>query len=166
MKKIQKPVVAVLMGSERDYEVMGEAVQVLNEFGVENEVRIISAHRTPEECRRFAQNAGKRGVKVLIAGAGRAAHLAGVVASWTTLPVIGVPLDAGLFGLDALLATVQMPAGVPVATMAIGRSGAINAALLAVAILALNNPQLARKLTEYRERQRREVRRKSSAKGG
>ncbi|MEO0019519.1 MAG: 5-(carboxyamino)imidazole ribonucleotide mutase, partial [candidate division WOR-3 bacterium] len=110
-----KPVVAILMGSNKDLEVMGEAKRVLDEFGVESEIQVISAHRTPEKCRRFARGAAKRGIKVIIAGAGKAAHLAGVVASYTTLPVIGVPLDAGLGGLDALLSTVQMPAGVPVA---------------------------------------------------
>ncbi|MEO0070295.1 MAG: 5-(carboxyamino)imidazole ribonucleotide mutase [candidate division WOR-3 bacterium] len=152
-----KPVVAILMGSNKDLEVMGEAKRVLDEFGVESEIQVISAHRTPEKCRRFARGAAKRGIKVIIAGAGKAAHLAGVVASYTTLPVIGVPLDAGLGGLDALLSTVQMPAGVPVATMAIGRSGAINAALLAVAILGLSNQELKGKLEGFRKRQAKEA---------
>ncbi len=150
--KNNKPVVYVVIGSEKDYEVMSEAKRVLDEFGVKNEVLIISAHRTPERCRRFARNAEKEGVKVIIAGAGKAAHLAGVIASWTTLPVIGVPLDAGLSGLDALLSTVQMPGGVPVACMAIGKSGAVNAALLAVEILALSDSKLKKSLNKYRQK--------------
>lgn len=154
---MKKPEVAVLMGSEKDYQVMSEAKRVLDEFGVENEILVISAHRTPEKCRQFARSARERGIRVIIAGAGKAAHLAGVIASYTTVPVIGVPLDASLGGLDALLSTVQMPAGVPVATMAIGRSGAVNAGLLAVAILALSRPELAKKLDEFRRRQGQEV---------
>ncbi|MEO0071482.1 MAG: 5-(carboxyamino)imidazole ribonucleotide mutase [candidate division WOR-3 bacterium] len=157
MANRNKPVVAILMGSDKDLEVMSEAKRVLEEFGVEGETFVLSAHRTPEKCRQFARSAAKKGIKVIIAGAGKAAHLAGVIASYTTLPVIGVPLDAGLGGLDALLSTVQMPAGVPVATMAIGRSGAINAALLAVAILALSNQELKEKLERFRKRQAREV---------
>jgi phosphoribosylaminoimidazole carboxylase PurE protein len=157
MARMKKPEVAVLMGSEKDYQVMSEAKRVLDEFGVENEILVISAHRTPEKCRQFARSARERGIRVIIAGAGKAAHLAGVIASYTTVPVIGVPLDASLGGLDALLSTVQMPAGVPVATMAIGRSGAVNAGLLAVAILALSRPELAKKLDEFRRRQGQEV---------
>lgn len=156
-----KPLVAILMGSEHDLEVMLEAARVLAEFGVPHEVQVISAHRTPDRCRTFVRGASKRGIKVMIAGAGKAAHLAGVVASHTTLPVIGVPLDAGLGGLDALLSTVQMPRGVPVATVAVGKSGAANAALLAVEILALGNPELARRLTEFRLRQTADGIRKS-----
>ncbi|MBN2536886.1 5-(carboxyamino)imidazole ribonucleotide mutase [candidate division WOR-3 bacterium] len=146
----RQPVVAILMGSEKDGPVMAEAGRILDEFGVAHETRVISAHRTPEQCRSFARGAAKRGVKVIIAGAGKAAHLAGVVASQTTLPVIGVPLDAGMGGLDALLATVQMPRGVPVATMAVGGSGAANAALFAVAVLALTDTRLAAGLARYR----------------
>lgn len=149
--------VAILMGSNKDLDVMKEAKRVLDEFGVKSDVQVISAHRTPEKCRQFARNAAKRGIKVIIAGAGKAAHLAGVVASYTTLPVIGVPLDAGLGGLDALLSTVQMPAGVPVATMAIGRSGAVNAALLAIEILGLSNQELRGKIERFRKRQAKEV---------
>lgn len=149
--------VAILIGSEKDYEVMSEAKRVLDEFGVANEIMVLSAHRTPERCRQFARNARARGIKVIIAGAGKAAHLAGVIASYTTLPVIGVPLDASLGGLDALLSTVQMPAGVPVATMAIGRSGAVNSALYAVAILALSNPDLEKKLERFRKSQSQPV---------
>ncbi|MGB9741709.1 MAG: 5-(carboxyamino)imidazole ribonucleotide mutase [candidate division WOR-3 bacterium] len=157
MAKMKQPEVAVLMGSQNDYQVMSEAKRVLDEFGVESQVLVISAHRTPEACRKFAQHARAQGIKVIIAGAGKAAHLAGVIASYTTLPVIGVPLDASLGGLDALLSTVQMPAGVPVATMAIGKSGAVNAGLMAVAILALSQPELARRLEEFRRRQRQEL---------
>ncbi len=157
MAKNDNVQVAILMGSNKDIDVMNETKRVLDEFGVKSEVMVISAHRTPDKCRQFARNAARRGIKVIIAGAGKAAHLAGVIASYTILPVIGVPLDAGLGGLDALLSTVQMPAGVPVATMAIGKSGAINAALLAVAILALENPELAGKLERFRKRQAKEV---------
>lgn len=156
-KKVTKPLVSILMGSENDYEVMSEAKRILDEFGVKSEIRVISAHRTPERCREFALSVRSRGVKVIIAGAGKAAHLAGVIASYTTLPVIGVPLDAGLGGLDALLSTAQMPAGVPVATMAIGKSGAVNAGLMAIEILALNSPTLTGKLTDYRNRLARKV---------
>ncbi len=161
-----KPLVAILMGSDKDHDVMNEAKRVLDEFGVPNEMMVVSAHRTPSDTQRFAQNAEKDGFKIIIAGAGKAAHLAGVIASWTTLPVIGVPLDASLGGLDSLLSTVQMPAGVPVATMAIGRSGAVNAGLLAVAILALNDPKLAEKLKEFRLKQAEEIRAKSRVKVG
>jgi len=157
MEKIKKPMVTIVMGSKNDYEAMIEAKRILDEFGIANEVLVVSAHRTPEKCRDFARNALKRGIKVIIAGAGKAAHLAGVIASYTTLPVIGVPLDASLGGLDALLSTVQMPVGVPVATMAIGRSGAVNAGLMAVEILGLENPELMRKLNIYRKKQQREV---------
>ncbi len=156
-----KSVVAILMGSERDYEVMSEAKRVLDEFGVANEVAVISAHRSPELCREFTLNAAGRGIKVIIAGAGKAAHLAGVVASLTTIPVIGVPLDAGMSGLDALLSMVQMPAGVPVATMAVGRAGAVNAGLMAIAILALSDGTLAEKLREFRRKQAEEIKAKS-----
>jgi len=138
------------MGSESDREVMNEAVKMFDEFAVPCEVKVLSAHRTPDRVRRFVRAAPGRGVKVLIAGAGKAAHLAGAVAANTTLPVIGVPLDDGLGGLDALLSTVQMPRGVPVATVAIGRTGAVNAALLAIQILALSDANLAAALARYR----------------
>jgi phosphoribosylaminoimidazole carboxylase PurE protein len=150
MKK--KPVVAVVMGSDSDLPVMSETTKILEEFGVAHEVLIVSAHRTPERCRRFASGAAGRGIKVIVAGAGRAAHLAGVIAAHTVLPVIGVPLDAGMNGLDALLSTVQMPGGVPVACMAVGRAGAKNAGLLAVEVLALGNAVLSRRLRRYRQR--------------
>jgi len=151
------------MGSDSDLAVMSETAKVLDEFGVGSEVSIISAHRTPDRCRAFARGAAGRGTKVIVAGAGKAAHLAGVVAAHTTLPVIGVPLDAGMNGLDALLSTVQMPGGVPVACMAVGKSGAKNAGLLAVAILALNDTGLGARLAEYRARMARDVAAKARA---
>jgi phosphoribosylaminoimidazole carboxylase PurE protein len=152
------PVVSVVMGSKSDLEAMNEASQVLGRFGVPHEVRIVSAHRTPEKAHEFAKSAETRGLRVIIAGAGKAAHLAGVMASLTTLPVIGVPMTTSdLGGLDSLLSTVQMPGGIPVATVAIGKAGAVNAALLTVAILALSDQGLAVKLKEHREKMRREV---------
>ncbi len=161
MKK--KPVVAIVMGSDSDLAVMTETAKALDEFGVEHEVLIVSAHRTPDSCRTFARRAAGRGIRVIVAGAGKAAHLAGVIAAHTTLPVIGVPLDAGMNGLDALLSTAQMPGGVPVACMAVGKAGAKNAGLLAVAILALGDTRLARRLVAYRARMAREVEQKSKA---
>ncbi|MGD8628669.1 MAG: 5-(carboxyamino)imidazole ribonucleotide mutase [bacterium] len=147
-----KPEVAVLMGSKSDSEVMERAASVLARFGVEYSTHVLSAHRTPEKTRDFAREARKKGFKVIIAGAGMAAHLAGAVASETTLPVIGVPMaGSAVGGLDALLATVQMPAGVPVATVAIGGSGAHNAAVLAVEILALSDAGLRKKLAAYKK---------------
>ncbi len=145
-------VVGVLMGSDSDWPVMEETIKVLGEFEVPCEVQVASAHRTPGRVAEYASGARERGLKVIIAAAGLAAHLAGVVAAHTTLPVIGVPLDAALGGVDALLATVQMPPGVPVATVAVGRTGARNAALLAVQMLALADEALAEKLTRYKER--------------
>lgn len=141
------PLVGILMGSESDLPVMEEAAKVLEEYGVLHEVRICSAHRTPERAAAYAREAAGRGLKVLIAGAGGAAHLAGALAAQTVLPVIGVPLDStALQGLDSLLATVQMPAGVPVATVAVGKAGARNAALLALAILATADETLRARL--------------------
>ena len=144
--------VSIVMGSDSDLEVMQEAAEVLKEFGVSFEMQVLSAHRTPILVADFATQATKKGLKVIIAGAGGAAHLAGAVAANTILPVIGVPLAATqLNGLDALLATVQMPAGVPVATVAVGKPGARNAGLLAVQILALSDAKLAEKLRKYKE---------------
>ena len=141
------PLVGILMGSESDLAVMEEAATVLEEYGIPHEVRICSAHRTPDRAAAYAREAAGRGLKVLIAGAGGAAHLAGVLAAGSILPVIGVPLDSSpLQGLDALLATAQMPAGVPVATVAVGMAGARNAALLALAILATSDPVLRSRL--------------------
>lgn len=146
-----KPLVAILMGSDSDLEIMAEAARALREFDVPHEVLVASAHRSPDRTARYVRRAPGRGIRVLIAGAGGAAHLAGVVAAGTILPVIGVPLPgSALNGLDALLATVQMPAGVPVATVAIGKAGARNAGYLAVAILALSDARLTARLQRHR----------------
>ena len=146
-----KPVVAILMGSDSDWETVAPAAETLKKFGVAFDVRVCSAHRTPDAAAEFAKGAAAGGFRVLIAAAGSAAHLAGVLAAHTTLPVIGVPLKGGaLDGLDALLATVQMPAGIPVATVALGKAGAINAALLAVQILALADPALQAQLVAHK----------------
>lgn len=153
------------MGSDSDMDVMKSCIEQLGEFGIEPLVRIISAHRTPDIAAEFADNAAKNGIKVIIAAAGMAAHLAGALAGRTMLPVIGVPLSskAGLGGIDALLSTVQMPPGVPVATVAIGTPGAKNAAVLAVQILALGDEKLAKRLADYRDGQRKNVIEKDSA---
>lgn len=152
------PKVLIVMGSASDKEVMAEAAEVLRELGIPYEMGVYSAHRTPERAAKLASEAAGRGVRVMIAGAGAAAHLAGAIASRTNLPVIGVPLAATpLAGLDALLATVQMPAGFPVATMAIGKPGARNAAFLAAQILATSDDSLSRKLAAWREEKAREV---------
>jgi 5-(carboxyamino)imidazole ribonucleotide mutase len=143
--------VAILMGSPNDYEEMKPAEEVLAKLGVESDVRVISAHRTPERLMRFLAGAEDAGIEVLICGAGGAAHLAGVTAAHTLLPVLGVPIQSSpLSGLDSLLSTVQMPGGIPVATFGIGRSGAKNAGLFAVAILARRDPALRKRLEEYR----------------
>jgi phosphoribosylaminoimidazole carboxylase PurE protein len=148
----------IVMGSASDKEVMAEAAEVLRELRIPYEMGVYSAHRTPERAAKLASEAAGRGVRVLIAGAGAAAHLAGALASRTNLPVVGVPLAATpLAGLDALLATVQMPAGFPVATMAIGKPGARNAAFLAAQILATSDDSLSRKLAAWREEKAREV---------
>jgi phosphoribosylaminoimidazole carboxylase PurE protein len=152
------------MGSDSDLPVMEEAVRILQEFDIPCEVDVTSAHRTPEVTARLAREAERRGVGVIIVGAGHAAHLAGVVAAHTTLPVIGVPLpSSSLQGLDALLSTVQMPAGVPVATVAIGKSGAANAGILAAQILATADPALRRRLREHKDRMAAGVARKNRA---
>jgi 5-(carboxyamino)imidazole ribonucleotide mutase len=159
--------VGIVMGSDSDLPTMQEAATLLTEFGVPFEMHIASAHRTPDRVAAYARAAAGRGLRVLIAGAGGAAHLAGVLAAHVTIPVIGVPMEGGsLGGLDALLATVQMPGGVPVATVAIGKAGARNAALLAVAILALQSADLARKLRAYRTRLAREVEAKDARLAG
>ena len=153
------PPVAIVMGSDSDMGVMKSCIEQLEYFGITPAVRIISAHRTPDVAADFADNAAKNGIKVIIAAAGMAAHLAGALAGRTILPIIGVPLAAkgGLDGMDALLSTVQMPPGVPVATVAIGKAGAKNAAVLAVQILALADEELTRKLTEFKDAQRKKV---------
>jgi 5-(carboxyamino)imidazole ribonucleotide mutase len=153
-----KPLVAVIMGSKSDWEVMRAASDTLQDFGVPHESRVLSAHRTPELAAEFASGAESRGLEVIIAGAGGAAHLAGVTAAYTTLPVLGVPMESqSLKGLDSLLSTVQMPGGVPVGTLAIGKAGAKNAALLAIAILANHRPELRQKLHQFRDEQKKKV---------
>jgi phosphoribosylaminoimidazole carboxylase PurE protein len=157
--------VAIVMGSDSDMKVMKSCIEQLGDFGIEPVVRIISAHRTPEIAADFAQNAAENGIKVIIAAAGMAAHLAGAMAAKVTLPVIGVPLDSGggLGGMDALLSTVQMPPGVPVATVAIGKAGAKNAAILAVQILALADTSFSEKLAAFKEEQKQKVIEKDAA---
>ena len=157
--------VAVVMGSDSDMDVMQNCIEQLGYFGIEPAVRIISAHRTPQIAAEFAQAAAKNGIKVIIAAAGMAAHLAGALAAKTTLPVIGVPLisSSGLEGIDALLSTLQMPPGVPVATVAIGKAGAKNAAILAVQILALADSNLREKLADFKKAQEKKVVEKDSA---
>jgi len=149
----KKPIVSVIMGSDSDLEVMKEAAETLKEFGIPSEIKILSAHRSPRLTADFAEKAKKEGIKIIIAGAGGAAHLAGVVASHTILPVIGVPMDTkALKGIDSLLSTVQMPAGIPVATVAIGKAGAKNAAILAAQILGLGDAALQRKLEGHKKK--------------
>ncbi len=149
-----KPLVGVVMGSSSDWDVMSQAVKVLKDFGVPCEAKVMSAHRTPDLVVEYVRAASANGMKCFIAGAGGAAHLAGVIASHTTLPVLGVPMPSQhLNGMDSLLSTVQMPKGIPVATFAIGDAGAGNAALFAVAMLALEDAALAKKLTEFRVKQ-------------
>ena len=149
--------VAVIMGSKSDWETMRRAVETLDELDIPNEARVLSAHRTPEATAEFARNAADRGVCVIIAGAGGAAHLAGVVAAHPCLPVLGVPIQSKLLGLDSLLSTAQMPGGIPVGTLAIGEAGAKNAALAAVSILALGDLKLREKLIEFRRDQTEQV---------
>ena len=151
--------IGIVMGSTSDWETMKAAAKMLDDFGVPYEAKAMSAHRTPDLVAEWASGAAKRGMKAIIAGAGGAAHLAGVVAAHTTLPVLGVPMPSKhLQGLDSLLSTVQMPKGIPVATFAIGEAGAANAALYAVAILALSDKALAQKLAEFRKKQSEAVR--------
>jgi phosphoribosylaminoimidazole carboxylase PurE protein len=152
------------MGSDSDLPVMAECVRILEGYGIPSDVRVLSAHRSPDQAARFARQAEKRGLQVIVAGAGGAAHLAGVMAAHTTLPVVGVPLDSSpLRGFDALLATVQMPPGVPVATVGVGSMGAKNAGHLAAAILALTDEGLRRRLREGREQMARDVAARSAA---
>ena len=154
----EKPLVGVIMGSSSDWETMRHAVETLEAFGVAHEQKVVSAHRTPSLMAEYASQAAGRGLKIIIAGAGGAAHLPGMTAGHTLLPVIGVPVQSrALNGLDSLLSIVQMPAGVPVATMAIGRAGAINAALTAISILALEDERLRQKLAGYRAQRATEV---------
>ena len=153
-----KSIVEIVMGSDSDISIMEEAEEVLKEFKIPYSVRIISAHRTPDIAGEYGRNLLKKGVRVIIAGAGAAAHLAGAIASHTTIPVIGVPLNTSpLSGLDSLLSTVQMPGGIPVATMAIGKAGAKNAAIFAVQILSLEDKKLAEALKNYKKKMADEV---------
>jgi len=153
-----KPLVAVIMGSKSDWDAMSNASKTLAEFGVPHETRIVSAHRTPQLLAEYASGAAERGLEVIIAGAGGAAHLPGMAAAYTILPVLGVPVESkALKGIDSLLSIVQMPAGIPVGTLAIGKAGATNAALLAIAILANSRPDLREKLRLFREKQTAKV---------
>lgn len=158
------PRVAILMGSDNDFDVMNEACKVFDEFGVSYEVKVSSAHRTPDQTIAFARAARDRGIQLFIVGAGAAAHLGGVVAACCTLPVIGVPIDAtSLKGVDALYSTVMMPGGIPVASMAIGKAGAKNAALFGLAMFSTTDPEIAQQLAKYREDMVAKVNAKSEA---
>ncbi|HEU5237704.1 MAG TPA: 5-(carboxyamino)imidazole ribonucleotide mutase [Pyrinomonadaceae bacterium] len=156
--KNSKSLVAVLMGSKSDWDTMRASSETLEQFGVAHECHVMSAHRTPAMASEFASTADSRGIQVIIAAAGGAAHLAGVMAAHTTLPVLGVPMTSTLNGLDSLLSTVQMPGGIPVGTLAIGKAGATNAALLAIAILANSRPDLKKKLRDFRAQQEKKIR--------
>ena len=158
MNATQRPLVAILMGSKSDWETMRHAAETLDKFGVAHDARVLSAHRTPRETSEYVSQAEGRGIEVLIAGAGGAAHLAGVAAAHTILPVLGVPMEsASLKGLDSLLSTAQMPGGIPVGTLAIGKPGAVNAALLAVSILGVSRPELREKLRAFRKEQAEKI---------
>jgi phosphoribosylaminoimidazole carboxylase PurE protein len=158
----EQALVGVVMGSASDADVMKGCTETLKELGISYETRVISAHRTPNQAQEYAASASERGLHAIIAGAGWAAHLAGFMAAHTTLPVIGIPIDSSpLKGMDSLLSTVQMPPGVPVATVSLGKGGAINAAILAAQILALKYPAIAQRLKAYREKLTREVLEKS-----
>jgi 5-(carboxyamino)imidazole ribonucleotide mutase len=153
-----QPLVGLIMGSRSDWETVVHAADTLDALGVPFEARVLSAHRTPDALLEYTQSAERRGLEVIVAAAGGAAHLAGIAAAKTTLPVLGIPIESkALRGLDSLLSTVQMPAGIPVGTLAIGRAGAVNAALLAVAILANKHPKFREALRQYREARAREV---------
>lgn len=159
-----QPLVGIVMGSDSDLSIMQETKRVLDEFKIPSVVTVASAHRTPEKVHKFASEAAAKGLKVIIAGAGGAAHLAGVIAASTTLPVIGVPIDSSsLNGLDSLLSTAQMPGGVPVATMAIGKAGAKNAGILAAQIIGAFDTEVATKLVDYKQNMAEEVQRKAKA---
>jgi 5-(carboxyamino)imidazole ribonucleotide mutase len=158
----EKPLVAIVMGSDSDLEIMREAGQALDAFGIVYEMDVTSAHRSPDRTAEFARKAAERGIRVIIAGAGGAAHLAGVIAAHTTLPVIGVPIPStSLEGLDSLLATVQMPAGIPVATLAIGKPGATNAGILAAQMIGLSDTAIAKKLEAHKQKLAQGVEEKS-----
>lgn len=161
MKEKTRPLVSVVMGSDSDFPIMSETIKVLEDFRIPHEVFLTSAHRSPERTTSFAKGAAKKGIKVVIVGAGAAAHLAGVIASQSLLPVIGIPIDAtALGGIDALLSIAQMPGGVPVATMAVGRAGAKNAALLAIRILAVEDKSLQKKLQAFIHKMAQDIEKK------
>lgn len=161
---MSKPLVSIVMGSDSDLEIMREAGRALEGFGIEYEIDVTSAHRSPDRTAEYARKAPDRGIRVIIAGAGGAAHLAGVIAAHTTLPVIGVPIPStSLNGLDSLLATVQMPAGIPVATVAIGKPGATNAGILAAQIIGVADSELAKKLHGHKEKLAKGVEEKSKS---
>jgi len=151
VKNKKKPVVGIIMGSKSDWAIMKNCCETLKFFQINYDVRVISAHRTPKRLEKFIKESKTKGIEVIIAAAGGAAHLAGVTASLTTIPVLGVPMESVLKGIDSLLSTAQMPAGVPVATLAIGKAGAINSALFAISVLAGKYPEINRKLKKYRE---------------
>src|SRR6202451_658668 len=160
--EMTKPLVSIVMGSDSDLDIMREASRALEDFGIAYEMDVTSAHRSPERTAEYARRAAARGIRVIIAGAGGAAHLAGVIAAHTSLPVIGVPIPAtSLNGMDSLLATVQMPAGIPVATVAIGKPGATNAGILAAQMIGLSDPGIAKKLEAHKEKLARGVEEKS-----
>ena len=163
-RELQKPVVGIVMGSDSDFPIMEEAVKALKSFDIPHEVRVISAHRAPAQVMEYARTAEKRGLKMIIAGAGGAAHLAGIIAAETTLPVIGVPIESSpLHGIDALLSTAQMPGGVPVATMAVGKAGAKNAAILSAQILSIYDGEINGKLKKFKASLEQEVTAKDRA---
>jgi len=157
MSNKKTPMVSIIMGSQSDWESVKPASKILEEFSIPHECKIISAHRTPDRHKTFATNAKKRGIKVILAAAGGAAHLAGVTAAHTSLPVLGIPMESKLSGLDSLLSTVQMPSGVPVATFAIGNAGSKNAALFAIRVIALEDSLVANKLDQYIKKMEKEV---------
>lgn len=158
LSKEASPLVGIIMGSQSDWDVMSNAVNFLVELNIPHEVKIVSAHRTPDRLREYSISAAKRGIKVIIAGAGGAAHLPGMTAAWTHLPVLGVPMQThALNGKDSLLSIVQMPAGIPVGTLAIGKAGAINAAILATSILSLVDTKIEQRLMQWRDQQTESV---------
>ena len=157
MSNKKTPLVSIIMGSQSDWESVKPASKILEEFSIPHECKIISAHRTPDRHKTFATNAKKRGIKVILAAAGGAAHLAGVTAAHTSLPVLGIPMESKLSGLDSLLSTVQMPSGVPVATFAIGNAGSKNAALFAIRVIALEDSLVANKLDQYIKKMEKKV---------
>ena len=158
MAKKEKPLVGIVMGSDSDWPSLKSASETLNSFGIAHEVRVISAHRTPDLAMEYAESASKRGLKVLLSAAGGAAHLGGVLAAHTTLPVIGIPVKGGaLNGIDSLLATIQMPAGIPVPTVTLGSAGPINAAIFVAQMFALSDPAMARKVAAHKRALRKKV---------